>query len=405
MPSLRCEPCKRSFVDSHALQQHLDSPKHQKSLIASSSQSGLEQGRGTNDKIPSERHGKDLENSRAQPPPAFTPPKTKAHTAASTPLYHKTDIPGKGIGIVAASNIQRSTLIISERPLFTFPRISDTCLSSVLLPAICSGLSGLSLDHKRAFLSLHNAHVGKIPPFLGIVKTNAFGLGVDPTDSGIIEECSRFNHSCMPNAHFAWQGAMQTMHIRAIRDITEGEEITISYLSSEMSQLCHERRQEVLLDRYGFHCKCVNCGAEKQELARSDARKGEIGRLDAAIGDGILIATNPGRALKYCRHLLHLRQMEGQEPEIPRLYYDAFQMCVAHGDLARASALMKLHAKWKTIYEGDSEEVKSKKHLISKPESHRLYQQVSRRWRSKTADALDEASPGFEEWLWMRAEK
>jgi hypothetical protein len=99
--------------------------------------------------------------------------------------------------------------------------------------------------------------------------------------------------------------------------------------------------------------------------------------------------------------------MEGQEPEKPNAYYDAFQVCVAHGDLARASAFMKLNINWRELYEGEAAEVAvaEKRRLVRRPELHRLYQEVSRKWRSKTSHAREEESEGFEEWLWMRAEK
>ncbi|KAF8535733.1 hypothetical protein BDD12DRAFT_688941, partial [Trichophaea hybrida] len=317
-------------------------------------------------------------------------------------LYQKKTIPGKGIGMVATVPIPLGSLIITEQPLFTLPHVASHTLFA-MKATVLHEVSKLSKDQQKAFLNLHNAQVepvSKLPPFVSIVRTNAFGLGVNAVRSGVFDECSRFNHSCAPNAHFAWCEPTLTMHIHATRDIAEGDEITISYLSSKLCVSSHQVRQRDLLARYGFLCKCTVCAATGQDLASSDCRRSEIGRLTEEVGDGILIATNPARALKYCREILRLRDVEVQDAEKPREYYDAFQICVAHGDLARASAFMKLQLKWKEIYEGEVAEAAEMRRRMQRPEEHRLYQAVSRRWKSQTRYAREEKSEGFEEWLW-----
>jgi len=56
------------------------------------------------------------------------------------------------------------------------------------------------------------------------------------------------------------------------------------------------------------------------------------------IGNGIVIFSAPLQALHNVRKLLALLDNEGiTDASVPRAYYDAFQVAVARGDLARAS--------------------------------------------------------------------
>jgi hypothetical protein len=325
-------------------------------------------------------------------------------------LYRQAEIPGKGIGMLATSYIAPESLIISERPLFTMPSnlISSSSLATIS-PAksyILATISRLPKPQQTAFLSLHNAQVqpaSVLPPFLSIIKTNVFGLGTNPTLNGVFEICSRFNHSCAPNANFVWNEGTQQIEFRAIEDIQEGEEIFVCYLNSEKTNSTHHVRQETLLQRYGFICQCAACGLDEPELTANNQLREKAKRLDEAVGDGVLIASNPARALKYCRDLIEIRKSLKQTPEIPRIYYDAFQVSVAHGDLARAKAFMRLHNEFKERIEGEWAVDAEKRGLVERPERHRLYREVSRRWDTKAQYARDECGEGFEEWLWMRA--
>jgi hypothetical protein len=324
-------------------------------------------------------------------------------------LYRQAAIPGKGIGMIAASAIPSGRLIVAETPLFTVPsNLRDGALvaTPALKSYVLTAVSRLKKPQQTAFLSLHNAQVRpapELPPFLSIISTNGFGLGVNATTSGVFETCSRFNHSCVPNANFVWNEGAQKMEVRAIEEIQEGDEILLSYLGSELALADRPGRQQALLLRYGFRCQCAACGLEASEAVEDTQLRAEAKRLDEAIGDGMLIATNPARALKHCRDLINVRQKLKQTPEIPRAYYDAFQVCVAHGDLARAKVFIKLHNDMKERIEGDWAVDAEKRGLVEKPERHRLYRQLSRRWNTKVQHAREEESEGFEAWLWMRA--
>lgn len=87
-----------------------------------------------------------------------------------------------------------------------------------------------------------------------------------------------------------------------------------------------------------------------------------------------------------------------------RTYYDAFRVCVMHGDLARAWAFAALALKVKEDCEGkDAAGLEKIKGLLESPESHPLAETTSR-WKTRMKSRRSIDSEGFEEWLWDRAE-
>ena len=128
--------------------------------------------------------------------------------------------------------------------------------------------------------------------------------------------------------------------------------------------------------------------------------------MDDEVGGGVLIATNPARAMKFCRQVIKLVPLENLEAELPRVYFDAFQLAIAHGDQARASAFMQVQRRLRRLFEGDdaSDMTPEMNALVEKPQSHYVFQAVSRRWQSTVSMRREEDSVGFDEWLWMRAE-
>ena len=71
-------------------------------------------------------------------------------------------------------------------------------------------------------------------------------------------EASMFNHSCSPTCEMSTESGNCT--IRCIRNVSEGEELTISYIDE--SKPCSHRRNE-LKRNYHFDCMCDRCNAEK----------------------------------------------------------------------------------------------------------------------------------------------
>lgn len=126
--------------------------------------------------------------------------------------------------------------------------------------------------------------------------------------------------------------------------------------------------------------------------------------LDKAIGDPYRMAINPAESLRDCHSLLEILKKEFEDdPGVHgcRLYYDALQICISHGDQARASAFADKAYKARVCCEGeDSPETKRMRSLSAKPAGHMGYGLLSKEWnttRKMVPKGLDEAQ--FEGWL------
>lgn len=103
--------------------------------------------------------------------------------------------------------------------------------------------------------------------------------------AGLYSLLSNFNHSCEPNLAVSHPNGTHELEVKAIRDIEEGEPLTISYIplesrktEEEWANLPAKQRQELLRDelrerrrelkQYFFECKCPRCLRE-EELLRS----------------------------------------------------------------------------------------------------------------------------------------
>ncbi|KAI9839779.1 MAG: hypothetical protein M1837_002018 [Sclerophora amabilis] len=258
---------------------------------------------------------------------------------------------GKGKGLVARANIAKGTRILFEKPLFTTPNSSQT---SLMESAIAKKLKALS-------------------------KTD-----------------------CFPNAHNSWNSDTKCETIHAVRDLKSGEEVTISYDEGGSS----DSRRTHLRDAFGFDCHCSLCSLSLPDLEISDARRLRIQRLDDAIGDPARVLNNPSDALTDCHRLFQVieEEYEGSATSlVARLYYDAFQISITHGDQARASVFAERGYKTRVLCEGeDSPETQTIKNLMENPTEHRNFE-VSKRWKTAkrlVPKGLD--TDEFEKWLWRQ---
>ncbi|KAI3390900.1 hypothetical protein diail_8429 [Diaporthe ilicicola] len=311
------------------------------------------------------------------------------------PLFEVTNIPGKGKGLVARVDIPKGTRVLCEKPLLTFRSMSPKELE----PILAVKLKAMTRTEQRQFFSLHNNFPGKYV-LSGIVKTNALPCGPGSSIGGVYATICLINHSCVPNSHNNWNDDARHETIHAIRPVKAGEEITVSYDKGGPSTA----RRAFLKEAFGFDCGCSTCKLPPSELRDSDARRLLLQRLDDAVGDRSRMATRPADSLRDCRSLLRaLAEEFGGHPgaHACRLYCDAFRICVAHGDQARASVFAgRAHEARVSCEGGDSPEALRVKSLSLRPTDHLRYGLCSMKWKSRTSmvpKGLDEAQ--FEAWL------
>ncbi|KAF2274865.1 SET domain-containing protein [Westerdykella ornata] len=314
-----------------------------------------------------------------------------------TPLFEIKQIPRKGRGLVARINVATGTRILCEKPLLTVQSEYTTPVDAENMFA--AQLKALPKASQREFLSLHNTNPGKYP-FTGIVRTNALPCGPSSSVGAVYPTICLINHSCVPNCNHSWNSDTGRETIHAIRPIEAGEEITIAYDCGRVSAV----RRAFLKVNFGFDCICRACSLPAAELAASDARRERIQALDDAIGDASRMASRPSDCLRDCHALLQALRKEYDGCTVvlsARAYYDAFQICIAHGDEARASVFAERAYKIRVICEGeDSLETQRMLSFARNPASHPTFGICSFGWKRSRAmvpKGLD--AEQFEEWL------
>ena len=80
---------------------------------------------------------------------------------------------------------------------------------------------------------------------------------------GVFISASFFNHSCRPNCSFALD-SHGFLEMRAMRPVSSGELLTISYVPLDGAQSAEERREGLRRDFF-FSCCCKACQEESME--------------------------------------------------------------------------------------------------------------------------------------------
>ena len=112
----------------------------------------------------------------------------------------------------------------------------------------------------------------------------------------------------------------------------------------------------------------------------------------------------PDDCLADCHSLLQVLDQEysgGAAALIARLYYDAFQISITHGDQARGRLFAERGYKSRVICEGeDSPETQKMKKLMENPAGHMNFG-TSARWKTAKGLVPKGLDTGdFERWLW-----
>ena len=320
----------------------------------------------------------------------------------ANPMYALQNVQGKGQGLIAMENIAKGTRILSEEPIITaLAGESD----SQKLMSIYQQFDTLSEHQRRAFLSLYNIHGDMDDPgrYLGIFLMNCLPCGAHKR-KGIFLEACRINHDCDNNAQEAWNENIKRHTVHALRDIREGEEITIYYLGFHKN---HKARNRALQAEFGFTCSCGLCSLPPEQGQKSDGRLDEINHLDDLIRrdskENMLLS--PLQSFRYVDQLVRLYSKQGLDNAgLPRAFLEAARIAIANSDLARGYILAERAVSgWRTILGDDSMEVIEHEHMLRNLSQHELYG-CSENWRTAVHEAPSVLDPGFEDWLWKRGQ-
>ncbi|KAG6900676.1 hypothetical protein C0995_003365 [Termitomyces sp. Mi166 len=183
-----------------------------------------------------------------------------------------------GLGLFATP---LGDLIYAERPLLISPASQnvvlttdeevseeqkDRAISVEIERDLRVAFNRMQPERQTAFLALANSttDMGDLP-LLGISQTNSIPLDLDEMNEEnsneelryamVMDQLSRVNHSCIPNAAITFSISSFSAQLHAIRDIKEGEEVFISYCRSTTPP--PQRHQA--LAHYNFKCTCPAC--------------------------------------------------------------------------------------------------------------------------------------------------
>ncbi|KAI0965215.1 TPR domain protein [Xylaria arbuscula] len=213
------------------------------------------------------------------------------HLGETSPLVEIRPTSSRGNGLYATCDISRGTRIISETPFLSISEWSSKNPDR-RLSAFCSALQNASAAELRDLDQLpcdkahdtkelrqdirgwykdkgttdSNGNILKGKKLQDFAKSTVKRYAIfltSATDIGQYGFCilplySRINHACTPNAHDHYNLTIRRLTVHAIRDISAGEEITISYLETLCAPI-EIRRDALLFSRYKFVCFCEVC--------------------------------------------------------------------------------------------------------------------------------------------------
>ena len=245
--------------------------------------------------------------------------------------FEVTKAGAKGLGVFALQDFYRGDLVIAEAPLFSIRRVRVEGHGGIQYRCgtIEAAIDALTPEKRRGYESLDNARPREMCR-CGIFSTNSFG--VDEDDSvKIFLQCSRFNHSCTPNARYSWNPEVERFRIYAFRDIARGEEIFVTYLGRDTYWSTRAERQARLQPR-GFTCTCAVC--TQPNTAASDERRVRIKKIWESRSN--LTPDNSDEYLLAIVHAIHLLKEEGCADGYDEFTDVAAWICAIHSDWASA---------------------------------------------------------------------
>lgn len=130
---------------------------------------------------------------------------------------------GRGKGLYAIMKIPKGTSILVEKALFYINNVEDP-LSRANIEDIDKKAKRFVAFRELSCPFLPNTHQTRF-------QTNNFEMTSPHGTSkrGIFPQASRLNHSCLPNAHFAWNNHLQRLTVHGIHDIANNAEIVVNY--------------------------------------------------------------------------------------------------------------------------------------------------------------------------------
>ncbi|KAF2429205.1 SET domain-containing protein [Tothia fuscella] len=273
--------------------------------------------------------------------------------ASQTSLFSVHLTPDRGYAVFANAPIKKGTLLLSETPLIrihkthylnhdvvtAYNKLSPSRQQRYWTLASAHGQDSsrypdqiyfsVPEKEKKRIEEQHEARTAGEKSILSIFMTNAMECD---KGAAVFEVAARFNHSCVPNAHFAWCEGLGREMIFAIKDLGVGEEITLSYCDPfyDISM----RRWE--LQHYGFVCECIACTDIETPGSFGQQSKDRRWRL-REIDDSFDVQPSADMKLKMGIEMVSLMAREGLcTPNLAHTYLQIARISADKGDMHTA---------------------------------------------------------------------
>ena len=200
---------------------------------------------------------------------------------------------GRGRGLEAARDIKTGDLILLDTAVITVTEEADTWQAG---KQIHDQVNRLKENDRREFYKLT-----KMQKLLDISDTFISAAG-DDTDnlkkaelvslykhetaiffnndiSGCAGSKSLYlsmallNHSCSPNSCWSRAGDDRRLELRALKEVKEGQEVTVNYISVEGRFTERQERRERLRRGWDFLCDCQLCQTGEEEDTKLEIRR------------------------------------------------------------------------------------------------------------------------------------
>ncbi|KAI1658911.1 SET domain-containing protein [Daldinia decipiens] len=285
--------------------------------------------------------------------------------------YREVEIPGKDIGLVATRAIRAGELIMARTPaIMVNEKAINTLGKKVVSELLVRAVQNLPSHHRESLLKLstHSSTSDFGDKIYKILQTNSFRTGyhdgINPFYS-LFTEVSRLNHDCRPTCAYYFDHRDFHHKVLAVRDVMEGEELTIAYYDPLQS---HSTRQEKLQKEWGFQCSCQRCNANATAIAESDRRVSQIHALWKELDDHS--ASSKGSSKK-AELLVSLYEQEGILGRLNEAYYRAAMEYIGIGDAETATKYAALCIENGLLFVGpDRPFIKNMQELIANPTGH-----------------------------------
>ncbi|KAI2780228.1 SET domain-containing protein [Daldinia loculata] len=282
--------------------------------------------------------------------------------------YREVEIPGKDIGLVATRAIRAGELIMARTPaIMVNEKAINTLGKKVVSELLVGAVENLPSQHRESLLKLstHSSTSDYGDKLYKILQTNSFRTGyhdgINPFYS-LFTEVSRLNHDCRPTCAYYFDHRDFHHKVLAVRDVMEGEELTIAYYDPLQS---HSTRQDKLQKEWGFRCSCQRCSANATAIAESDRRVSQIHALWKELDDHS--ASSKGSSKK-AELLVSLYEQEGILGRLNEAYYRAAIEYIGIGNAKMAIKYAALCIENGLLFVGpDRPFIKNMQELIANP--------------------------------------